>query len=384
MAHVITRMIAGGASQVLTDLINGLAENENVQQFLYTGPNDLPENFRTNLHIDRQNIIVVPSLVRNISPIKDLKARNYFKSEFKTQQFDIVHSHTSKAGIVARLPASDCSKVVHTAHGHIYQEGARIDAVPQKSVFRNILLRAEQFAGKFTNALICLSEDEKTVSVEKSLAASHNIYVIPNGINLDKYRFNEESRSRVRNKLQLDDAFTIICVGRVDPEKGQSVLLEAARKILEEGLNIRFMIVGDGKDLEAFKQEYVAEMNAGEILFLGYISDVQPYLSAADAACIPSFYEGFGLAAIEAMACGLPIICSETGGLKELLSENREGYFFKNGNSDALAAVLKKLYNLSAEKYQLLKQQAYKKAQEHDTQSMVEAYLNVYKKILNA
>ncbi len=336
IAIVITRMIPGGASNIVKKIIDG---GHGTYDFtLFTGMEDIDSSEMEGLEA-KYNAVLIPSLVRKISPFYDFSAFRWLLREFRRTKFDVVHTHTSKAGVIGRAAAhyaKGIPNIIHTPHGTIYTPNGNIPGVPDLGFYKKMLIGADRVSGRWGNFLTVLSRNEYDISVKLGLSAPLKTVIIPNGIELSKFQSNSQRRIESRNSLGLsEDELLILCVGRIADEKGHSVLIEAFRKLLSMekcSQKVRLGIVGDGPLKETLEKANGDLVRTGKLVFYGHANDVSKYLSASDIFVLPSFYEGFGIAALEAMAAGLPVIASEVGGLPELLENNLNGYLVPAGN----------------------------------------------------
>ena len=155
----------------------------------------------------------------------------------------------------------------------------------------------------------------------------------------------KETRQAVRSALGLSASTgVVISIGRMTPQKGQGALLEAVRILLGRGIDVRVLLAGDGPSrsrYEALARELDLRDRA---IFLGDWADIPALLGAADVLALPSLHEGFGLALVEALACGLPVVASRTGPIPELVRDGETGILVEPGNAtelaDSLATIL--------------------------------------------
>lgn len=345
IALVITRMIPGGAAAVVRDII--LLSDSHYSFVLYTGAEDINEEWLAPLR-DKAKIVVLESMVRRISPLKDILSLWTLVCEFRRNKFDLVHTHTSKGGVIGRLAGffAAVPQIIHSTHGSIYADNANIHAVSNSLIYKKILLWTEKIAGLLSDKITVLSNQEKELSVKIGLAKSEKLLVIPNGINTDVFRKKEVDREYARKSLDMEEGgFYIITVGRLSTEKGHKILIEAFRKVLKEKTESRIFlgIVGDGplkNEIEKANEDIIAN---GKLILYGYSSDIRKYLFAGDLFVLPSLYEGFGIALLEAMAAGLPVVASNVGGIPELLGDEFDGFLFPPGDSEELSRLIMKI-----------------------------------------
>ncbi len=374
---VITRMVKGGASRIIRSIISG--GRDKFAFSLYTGVQDISEGDLEDLKPICE-IILVPNMLREINPIKDYKAYLYLRDEFRRNKFDVVHTHTSKAGFLGRFAASNAGipRIIHTPHGTIYADNSRIKGVPDIKLGRYPFLFAERLAGRKHSFLTVLSNNERELSIKLGLSSSDNTIVIPNGIDLEKFKFSENQRYEGRKSLGLlDDDVFILSAGRLSLEKGHSLLISAFKDALKSNQNLKLGIAGEGELMIDFKKENCQLISAGKLTLFGHVDNIEMLFSAADIFVLPSFYEGFGLAVLEAMASGVPIIASDVGGIPELMENGIEGYLVPSGN---VCSISNKIAELSSSSEIRLKMSVSgrKKAQGFSLDKMLSRYFELY------
>lgn len=144
----------------------------------------------------------------------------------------------------------------------------------------------------------------------KFLFGNRPAHIIPNGIEVPRFRFDVETRTVLRRELQVDGQQLLGCVGRLDSQKNQQFLLTLLDKLKQSGSNTKLLLIGDGEDRSALEKR-VQELGLGaDVVFLGHSNRVGEWMCAMDALLIPSTSEGLGIVAIEGQASGLPVLCS--------------------------------------------------------------------------
>ncbi len=234
---------------------------------------------------------------------------------------DIVHAHGARAGWICALAHRHRPfPLVFTAHNLVSRDLVTRLAIP--------------FLGFHADRVLAVSP-----SVADSLAACGlpraKIQVVPNGINLTRFELTPTQRAEARQSFGLpDNAFVVAAAARLSREKGMDTLLQAAG----QRAGMTFLLAGDGP----LKATLARQMPPNARL-LGRLSDVQPLLAAADVFAVPSRREGQGIAALEAMAMGLPLVASRVGGLADMLTDGETALLVPPDAPDALAAALSRL-----------------------------------------
>jgi glycosyltransferase involved in cell wall biosynthesis len=242
-----------------------------------------------------------------------------------------------------------------------------------------LLLASERYAGrKSGSTLTTLSAHEKGTCADLRLAPAEGIHVVPNGIDITRFDLSSETRSRARGDLGVAAGDRLVlAVGRLSAEKGHAVLMRAFVELASDIADIRLIIAGDGPVKAALAKEAGGLIGQGRIYLPGTRTDVPELLAAADMFVLPSLYEGFGLAALEAMAAGLPVIATNVGGVPELVRDGTDGILVAPGDvgelKESIAALL-----VDPERAAALAAAARIRSREFTVDRMVEAYYGIY------
>lgn len=236
----------------------------------------------------------------------------------RQNQYEFIHCHTPIGAVIGRFAAHKKRiKVVYTAHGFHFYKGAPI---------KNWILYypVEKFLSKWTDMIITINYNDYQLAKE-NFNAKRTIQIPGVGIDIDKINKCGGNRNFIRKNLGLsEDDFVIMSVGEINGNKNQSVIIRAIHEISDK--KIKYLICGKGSYAE--KLTILAEnLNIRErVRILGFRDDVFCILKAADCFAFPSKREGLGLAALEAMAAGLPLITSNSGGILEYSINNVTGF----------------------------------------------------------
>ncbi|GAA3209555.1 glycosyltransferase [Streptomyces sp. XM83C] len=225
----------------------------------------------------------------------------------RTVRPDLVHLHSSKAGLAGRLALRGHLPTVFQPHAWSFF------ATGPGPLYR-ATVRWERLAARWAHQVVCVSEAERADGEAAGVRA--RCTVVPNGVDLDHYRAAPVAERRAaRARLGLDARTPLaVCIGRLHRQKGQDVLLEAWPGIARTVPDARLALVGDGPARDRLRQRATAD-----VLFAGDVADPRDWYLAADLVVLPSRWEGMALAPLEAMACACPVVVSDVPGAREAL-----------------------------------------------------------------
>jgi glycosyltransferase involved in cell wall biosynthesis len=331
-------MVAGGAQKIVLELIRKLPQEQfdiHLLSGVETGKEGSYWPEAENL-LPSENIHRIKNLVRAPNPFKDFKAYKKLCQIFKKIRPDIVHTHTSKAGVIGRMAACKMKipRVVHSTHGLIYEDEANIPGIKKGLMLKTFLL-ADRYVGKYTDYLITLSEQETGSALKLGLAAPSKIKSISNGIALQKLA----EIQRLPSDWEKDELCLGIA-GRLASEKGHALLLNSFKSLADYFPSLKLKIAGSGP----LKEHLMAlSKNLGleeRVEFCGYQKDMVAFLRQVDIFVLSSHYEGFGLVLVEAMAAGIPVVATDVGGVAEVVVDGQTGLVVPPGQEDELAMGL--------------------------------------------
>lgn len=305
------------------------------------------------------------NLVREINVVKDFLCFFELRNFFKLTNPDIVHVHSSKAGVIGRLAAKSLSiPVVFTAHGWAFTEGV---SAKRQSFYRWI----ETQLSKISNKIITVSEYDRQLAISQKVAREKTLVKIHNGV--------PEVTSRAVRRSS-DAVVNIIMVARFERPKNQSAVLQALADI--EFQNWHLELVGDGPELA--KCVLLAEhlSIANKVTFSGACSDVDLRLANADIFVLISDWEGLPLTILEAMRSGLPVIASDVGGVSESIDDHATGILVSRDYKIALRNAFVQLVQSPGERETMGVKAREKFEREFTFDLMLRKTLGVYQLVL--
>ena len=249
----------------------------------------------------------------------------------RDNSFDLVHSNGTLADVLTIPIAMYLRKpILSTCHGLI---ATRTRLVLYNYLNRRIL--------RFSNAVIAVS-DTIRVDLEKSGVKGSRISVIPNALCGDQDHDSENAnRVMIRERLGISEKdFVIGYVGRLSEEKGLEYLIKATAIVIERNPQVKLLIIGEGPDRNKLKIIAHRENIDKNIYFMGFHTNISPWLSAMDLFVLPSLTEGTPMALLEAMAHGLPVAASCVGGIPDIVNSGKNGILFDAANPNYIALVI--------------------------------------------
>lgn len=377
--HIITRLDKGGSAENTFLTLKGL-DKEKYDVTLMSGPVDDPsQERRKQVEDSGVQYIHIPQLVRNINVLYDSIALFKISRFLAKGKFDIVHTHTSKAGLLGRFAAklAGSPRIVHTPHGHVFF--GYFDPLKTK-----IFILLEKLAARIADKIVTLTSREKSDYISHKIAGEEKFVVIHSGIELSKYQeLSQDEKIKLKKEIGLpENSFVVGTVGRLVPVKAPELLIRASQPIFTQYPDTYFVLAGDGplkEGLRTAAKEIGGEKN---IVFLGWRDDAHRILSIFDVFCLPSLNEGMGRVLAEAMAHGIPIVASDVGGIPDLVIHEKNGFLVPSQNKEELAKYIQILI-ADEEKRKKMGDEGKKMASRFSSDTMVKNIANLYEELLS-
>ncbi len=332
--HIITRLDKGGSAENTFLTLKGL-DKSRYQVSLIAGPVDDPSQDRRS-HLEESGVryIQVPQLRRNIHLFYDFSALLKTFRLLRRERPDIVHTHTSKAGLLGRLAAklAGIPSIIHTPHGHVFF--GYFGALKTR-----MFILFEKLASRITDKIVALTPREKSDYLSYKVTSEEKLVVIPSGIELHKCQHApREERFKLKKGLGIPETSAVVgTAGRLVPVKGPQFLLKAFKQVISEHPDTYLVFAGDGPLRKSLEKNAVVMGLAKKIIFAGWRDDMARVLSVFDVFCLPSLNEGMGRVLVEAMALGKPIVASDVGGIPDLIIPGKNGFLVPPRNPGELA-----------------------------------------------
>ena len=327
--HLVTRLDLGGAQQNTLHTVRNL-DRSKFEAVLVCGPGGmLDEEVRNDPGI---RAIFIESLYRDISPFYDLLALLELTKVLLAEKPAILHTHSSKAGILGRLAAAlaGVPVVVHTYHGFGFHDR-------QPAFVKNVYVYLERLCARFTGALVFVSKANIAYAAKHSLVNPNDAVLIRSGVNLAGLPAKTDAAKLKMSAGIGMHKLLVVSVGNLKPQKNAGDFVSAAAAVLAQVPEARFVFLGDGPQRRALEARAFTLGLEGKVLFLGWRRDTAQWLAAADVFVLTSLWEGLPRALVEAMKSGLPSVCYATDGVTDLITNDVNGYMVEPGNHAALA-----------------------------------------------
>lgn len=374
--HVITRLDRGGSAE---NTLLSAARMQGFAAVVAVGLTQQGGDSPTEALARERGVefVEVPHLVRPISPLQDLRALWELWRLMRRRRFALVHTHTSKAGLLGRVAARlvGVPRLVHTAHGHVFY-GYYGPALSRLFVW------LERWAARFTDRLIALTSAEEADQLRFGVAPAAKFAVVHSGVDFAPFHRPAPDRLAVRRMLGIPPGGLVIgTLGRLTPIKGQADLVQAFAQVRRQVEEAWLLLVGEGEEhaaLETLARQLEVE---DRVVFAGWREEVPAALRAMDIFAFPSLNEGMGKALVEAMYAGLPVVATRVGGIPELIGEGTEGLLVPPREPAMLAAALLELAGDEGRR-RVLGEAAARKAQGYSVESMIEKLEALYWSVL--
>lgn len=340
--HIITRFDQGGSAENTFLTVRGLDKKRydvtlvrglSLESKMNGAEQRVVGERLAELSRSGVKVFTVPDLVRRVDPLCDLRAFISLWKIIRRVRPTIVHTHTSKAGLLGRLAAVLCRVpvIIHTPHGHIFW-GYFTSWKTRFFIF------LERFFALLTHRIITLTEQEKKDHLDVRIGRKHQFRTIHSGVELEKFSGVRIDAASMRRALGIPpESFVVGTVGRLIPIKGSDVLIEAAGGITQKRPDTVFVFLGEG---ELQKQMEGRALQLGirdRVMFLGWRPDVASIMSTFDVFAFPSLNEGMGKALVEAMAMGKPVVASNVSGIRDLVVNGENGFLVPPAQPGPLA-----------------------------------------------
>ncbi|MBN2120397.1 MAG: glycosyltransferase family 4 protein [Candidatus Omnitrophica bacterium] len=321
---IITHLELGGAQRQLFHLIEGLDKD---RYSVYVCCGSFGYLKAKLLEVSDVKVEFISSLRRQINLFYDLIAFFKIFLFIRKHKFDIVHTHSPKASILGRWAAflAGVKNIVYTVHGWPFHGFMNYFSF-------HLFLLLERITAKITKKIILVSGADLQVGLDKKIAGPGKFFLVHCGIEIDK--FDQIFKKRTQGSI---DGKVIITVSSLKPQKGLNYFLRMAEYILGKGRSLKFLIAGDGPYREEVSRQIQASGLKKNVILEGWVDDVLPLFSKASVFVLSSLWEGLPLSVIEAAISGIPLVVTDTQGIRDIIDDNKNGIIVKPGDWQGLS-----------------------------------------------
>ncbi len=380
IAHIITRLIIGGAQENTVFSCEDLIREHGDDVLLITGPPVGPEGSL----IDRAResgvpMEVVPELRRAIHPWRDWRSYVRLKRILRDFQPDVVHTHSAKGGIIGRAAAKAVGvpAIVHGVHGapfHPYQS----------ALARGVFRACERWAAPKCDAFVSVADAMTDLMVDGAVAPREKFRTVYSGMEVEPFLEAEQHRDRVRRELGYTPEHVVIGkIARLFHLKGHEYVIEAATRVVEANPNVRFLFIGDG----ILTEQYVEQIRTAKLEDYFHLVGLVPparipeLVGAMDVVVHTSLREGLARVLPQGLIAGRPVVSYDVDGAREVVINDETGYLIPPQQTDSLADALVELAGDEALRARLGKegQRRFTEQFRHEvmTRQLRELYLHV-------
>lgn len=380
--RIINRFNLGGPTYNAAYLTKYLEPD--YETLLIGGQHD--ESEKSSMHIlDNLGLkpIIIPEMQRSLNPYKDQIAFKKIQNIIKEFKPDIVHTHAAKAGALGRRAAykMGVNQIYHTFHGHVFH-----------SYFGNFKTRIfkeiEKNLAKKSTKIIAISEIQKSeLSKIHKICPENKIEVIPLGFDLERFNTDKDSKRReFRKKWNLkENEIAIGIIGRLVPIKNHKFFIDAIQEVLKNSkVPIRAFIVGDGEEKQNIinyiknkNLDFSLNYNPATFHLTSWIKEIDRVNSGMDIICLTSLNEGTPVSLIEAQASGKPIVSTKTGGIENIVLENKTALLSEKNDLHNFSKNLLSLVN-DSNKRKLFSKFGLEKSKDFHYNQLVNNIKNLY------
>ena len=339
--HVITRMIVGGAQENTLLTVQGLDRMPEYEVTLVSGIERGPEGSLLEQARQTVDLALIPELARSVNPAADLRALAKLYRFIRRGRYHVVHTHSSKAGVLGRLAAKLAGTpiIVHTLHSLVFHDY-------QPRVVNRTWWAIKKACAPLTDHYISVADAISEKAIAEGIAPPERFSTVYSGMELEWFLSFKGDRASTRRELGIPDQAPVVGkVARLFPLKGHEQLLDAAPRIAAAHPDVRFLLVGDGSLHEQVRARARAAGLEDRFVFAGLIprERMPAMLAAMDVLVHTSLREGIARALPQALAMGVPCVSVDLDGAPEVVVQGRTGYLVPPRDPVALADAVARL-----------------------------------------
>jgi glycosyltransferase involved in cell wall biosynthesis len=380
--HIITRLILGGAQENTLLTVEKLKESSSFEATLATGPVLSPEGSLFERAEEKKvKVILIPELRRRINPLLDLVAFGKLLILIKKGRYQIIHTHSSKAGVLGRLAAWILRRkiIIHTIHGlpfHPYQN----------KLARWLYIKIEKLCTTLSDKVITVTDAIAQTAQRHLIGRKEKFITIRSGMELENFLSFRAEPVKIRQKYGIPEGRIVVGkIARLFPLKGHKYILEAAPRVIAKLPQVLFLFVGDGELREALYQEIRARNLENYFLFTGLLprEKIPEIISIMDIVVHTSLREGLARVLVQALALAKPVISFQLDGASEIIERQKTGLLISPGNAQELSEAIIWMAKHYPEAQEMAKEGRVKVKKEFALERMITQISNLYHELIN-
>ncbi|WP_336001806.1 glycosyltransferase family 4 protein [Halorientalis halophila] len=364
--HLITRFFHGGAEETTLNTLEALSmAPEPYDLRLGVGAGHDPDRLASVA--ERGIDTIVFDSIRHYNPVTAVVAVGAVARYLRRERIDLLHTHSTEAGIIGRFAArlADTPVVIHEIHGDPI-------AADRNPLLNAAILRLERLAATDCTALIVKSEHIRQTYIDRGIGTPEQYHTIYHGVELDRFR----SAIPVRES----DVPTLLFVGRLADGKGLLDLLDAVDRLRSDA-EFELLVAGDGPLADDLADRVESRGLDAVVELLGYRDDVPELMASSEALVLPSYREGTPRVITEALAAGTPVVATDIAGIPEQVEDGATGYLVTPGDVAALTDRLRRLLT-DGETRRTMGDRAARSVEKFEIDTAQETYRRLYAELL--
>ena len=339
--HIITRLIIGGAQENTLLSVEGLDRIEGYEVTLLTGVDYGPEGDLLDRARRTTRLVVQPELARKINPLADIKAFWKLYRLIRKGRYHIVHTHSSKAGVLGRMAANLAGTpiIVHTLHSLVFHEY-------QPWLINRLWWAIKKICAPMTDHFISVSSIISQKAIRAGIDRPEKFSTVYSGMELDWFLKADHEPLAVRREFGIpEDALVVGKIARLFNLKGHDQLLDAAPRIVKRHPGVRFLLVGDGVLHDHLVRRAREAGILDNFVFAGLVARerIPEMISAMDVVVHTSLREGLARVLPQALAMGKPCVSFDIDGAPEVVIPDQTGFLVEPGDEEGLADSISRL-----------------------------------------
>lgn len=374
--HIITKLAIGGAQENTIFTCSMLPKNAFRTSILCGTERDEEGNLFNTAEDKKVSLFFVPELKRGINPVKDFTALVKIMKFIQMGKYDIVHTHSSKAGILGRIAGKIAGTpvIIHTVHGWSFNDF-------MNPVQKKFFVFCERIAGKFTDKILVVTKEDIKKGLKEGIEDKKKYEIIRSGIDFSQF-YPRDSNVTLKRELGIKKGEKVIgTVTRLCSQKNVNDFVMMAHIVSNILPNTKFLVVGDGKERGTI-DTIINELHLEDKIFMaGVRSDIPEILSIFDVFVSTSLWEGLPRAVVEALACGVPVVANAVDGVKEIIRDGDNGYLVRPKDVDSTAQRVIQILS-DDDTVNRMKSKTRKGAEDFSVQKMVLSIAKLYTELM--